>query len=174
MSRKLVISFPGGRGAEEPLLYFMAKHFENMDYEKVFVSHPISGNISIEALFENAEIQLSEINFDEYEDVVFIGKSLGTIVACQYREMHKINASLILLAPIEGTLPYIKADGNILLVSAGEMDRRLDTNVLQEVCVREGINFYIEPDVGHRMEVKGDLEKDLRIITNVMHHLQSD
>ncbi|MBO5228091.1 MAG: hypothetical protein J6B39_03760, partial [Lachnospiraceae bacterium] len=68
----------------------------------------------------------------------------------------------------------IKADGNILLVSAGETDRRLDTNVLQEVCVREDINFYIEPDVGHRMEVKGDLEKDLRIITNVMHHLQSD
>lgn len=41
MNKKIVISFPGGRGAEIPLLYFCAKKYEDMGYEKVFVNHPL-------------------------------------------------------------------------------------------------------------------------------------
>lgn len=39
MSKKLVVSFPGGRGYEVPLLYFAAKYFEDRDYEKLFIQN---------------------------------------------------------------------------------------------------------------------------------------
>ena len=70
MSKKIVISFPGGRGAEVPLLYFAAKHYEDLGYEKVFISHPISKEYSFEALLDNADKIVKEINFCEYEDIV--------------------------------------------------------------------------------------------------------
>ena len=41
MNKKIVLSFPGSRGSEIPLLYFAAKHYEDLGYEKVFVNNPI-------------------------------------------------------------------------------------------------------------------------------------
>lgn len=43
MGKKIVISFPGGRGSEIPLLYFTAKHYEDLGYEKRFINHPALG-----------------------------------------------------------------------------------------------------------------------------------
>ena len=45
MGKNIVISFPGGRGYEIPLLYFGSKHFENLGYEKLFISYPEPGEI---------------------------------------------------------------------------------------------------------------------------------
>lgn len=42
-------------------------------------------------------------------------------------------------------------------ISAGENDRYLNMTILRELCETESIKCYIEPNVGHRMEVKGDL-----------------
>ena len=40
MGKNIVISFPGGRGYEIPVLYFGAKYYEDQGYEKVFIRHP--------------------------------------------------------------------------------------------------------------------------------------
>lgn len=55
-----------------------------------------------------------------------------------------------------------------MLVAAGDNDRFLDTNTLSELCETEHINYYIEPDVGHRMEVKEDLRRNLEVVYNVI------
>lgn len=173
MSRKIVISFPGGRGNEVPLLYFGAKHFENQGYEKLFVNHPLSGEDDFEAIYENAKRTLDKVTFGEYEQVVFVAKSLGTVVACRLKEELQIPAELILFTPLEETLPYIRATNQIRLVAAGETDRFLESARLQEFCEKEGIPYYIEPGVGHRMEIKGNLERDLEILGNVLRCMQT-
>lgn len=94
MGKKIVVSFPGGRGAEIPLLYFGAKHYEDMGYEKVFISNPSFGEVDddalVEILLENAKKRIEELNLNEYEEIVFIGKSIGTVVACKTKELYKI------------------------------------------------------------------------------------
>ena len=59
MNKKIVLSFPGRRGSEIPLLYFAAKHYEDLGYEKVFVNNPIIQDTSYEVLLntliENAK-----------------------------------------------------------------------------------------------------------------------
>lgn len=59
MNKKIVLSFPGNRGSEIPLLYFAAKHYEDLGYEKVFVNNPIIQDTSYEVLLntliENAK-----------------------------------------------------------------------------------------------------------------------
>lgn len=69
---------------------------------------------------------LDALNLSEYDDIVFIGKSIGTVVACKIKEIYNLNVQLILFTPIEDTLRYIKGKNNILLVSLGTKDRILE------------------------------------------------
>ena len=172
MSKKIVISFPGGRGYEVPLLYFGAKHFEDIGYEKMFINHPVSGEKDFDTLLDNAGKVMENINFAEYEDIVFIAKSIGTLVACKIKEKYDIPASLILITPVEGALPHINKDNDILLVAAAERDRHWDTRCLQEHCEKEHVKCYVEPNIGHRMEVMNDLERNLEVLANVIGQLK--
>lgn len=176
MGKRIVISFPGARGCEIPLLYFGAKFFEDQGYEKLFLNHPIGemDNLSlyIEQVYENAAKVIGKMDFQEYEHVVFVAKSLGTAVACRIKECYQIPASLILFTPLEETMPYIHRENDILLTAMGDRDRYLPASVLRERCEQENINYYIEPGVGHRMEVVKDLRRNLEILQNVLGRLE--
>ena len=174
MGKKIVVSFPGGRGYEIPLLYFGAKHFEDRGYEKVFVSHPGYGDYSFEELLDNAERRLSAVDFKEYEEVVFVAKSIGAGVACAIKEKYQLTAELVLFTPLQETLPYVSRQNNIKLVALGEKDRYIDYHLVKELCEKEGIPCYVEPGVGHRMEVMGDLTRNLEVISNVIRKLDTN
>ena len=122
MGKKIVVSFPGARGCEIPLLYFGAKHFEDMGYEKRFVSYPANREITLENLLNNALEILRGIDWKEYADVVFIAKSIGTVVCCKAKEMLGIPAKLVLYTPLEQTLAYIRKDNDVILVAMGDED----------------------------------------------------
>ena len=111
---------------------------------------------------------LDALNLSKYDDIVFIGKSIGTVVACKIKEIYNLNVQLILFTPIEDTLRYIKKDNNILLVSLGTKDRIIEWNIVKSLCETENINCYIEENVGHRMEVMNDLQRNLEIIYNII------
>lgn len=171
MGKRIVFSFPGKRGEEIPLLYFGAKFYVDKDYEKVFIQHPASGN-GLEEVYENAKAILRSYDFSEYEDIVFVGKSMGTVVACKLKEELQIDASLVLFTPLMDTLPYMKADNRVVLAAAGDNDRFLEWEVLRNHCEKESVPYYIEPGVGHAMEVKDDLAKNLQVISNVIGQLK--
>lgn len=168
MSKKIVFSFPGSRGCEIPLLYFGAKHYEDLGYEKIFLEHYDIEDDSAREMLEKAEKVIRSIDLEEYEEIVFIAKSIGTVIACKIKEKYHIPASLILLTPLNETLPYINKENDILLVAAGDKDKYLDAEILRRRCMEEGINCHIEPGVGHRMEVQGNLQRNLEIVSNVM------
>ena len=170
MGKSIVFSFPGKRGEEIPLLYFGAKFYVDKDYEKVFIQHPASGN-GLEEVYENAKAILRSYDFSEYEDIVFVGKSMGTVVACKLKAELQIDASLVLFTPLMDTLPYMKADNRVVLAAAGDNDRFLEWEVLRNHCEKESVPHYIEPGVGHAMEVKDDLAKNLQVISNVIGQL---
>ena len=73
MNKKLVLSYPGSRCSEIPLLYFAAKHYEDLGYEKVFVNNPIIQDTSYEVLLntliENAKTIIESLNLSEYDNV---------------------------------------------------------------------------------------------------------
>lgn len=96
---------------------------------------------------------------------------MGTVVACKLKEEFKITASLILYTPVIETLPYIRNNNQIILVAAGDKDRLLDSKILKDRCIKESVPYYIEPNVGHRMEVMNDLHRNLKVIANVISRL---
>ena len=157
MSKGIVVSFPGGRGNEIPLLYFGAKHFEDKGYDKLFISHPISNDFSLDNVLQNALNTLENINWAEYEHIVFVAKSLGTIVACNVKEMLQIPATFILFTPLEDTLKYINKENDVLFVAMGDKDKYLSSTLLVQHCAENDIKCHIEKGVGHRMEVMNDV-----------------
>lgn len=171
MGKRIVFSFPGKRGEEIPLLYFGAKHYVDKGYEKVYIQHPASGN-GLEEVYENAKTILNSYDFSEYEDIVFVGKSMGTVVACKLKEELQLEASLVLFTPLKDTLPYMKSDNRVVLAAAGDNDRFMDKEVLCKHCEAENVPYYIEPGVGHAMEVKDDLAKNLQVLSNVIGRLK--
>ena len=173
MSKNIVVSFPGGRGNEIPLLYFSAKHYEDQGYEKIFVTHPTSGENRLDVLLKNAEQALSHIDWTSYDHIVFTAKSLGTLVACQYKDKYQIPASLILFTPLPDTLAYIHSANDVLLVAAGDRDKYFDAITLKQHCNDQNIPCHIEAGVGHRMEVINDLPRNLEILQNILHSLGS-
>ena len=172
MGKKIVISFPGARGCEIPLLYFGAKHFEDQGYEKRFVAYPGNREITLENVLNNALEVLRDLDWNEYEDVVFVAKSLGTVVSGMIREMLGIPARLVLFTPLEETLPYIRRDNDVLLVAMGDRDHFLSADRLAQHCENEGIVYHIEAGVGHRMEVTNDLRRNLEIVCRVVSRLE--
>ncbi len=171
MGKSIVFSFPGKRGEEIPLLYFGAKFYVDKDYEKVYIQHPASGN-GLEEVYENAKTILQSYDFSEYEDIVFVGKSMGTVVACKLKAEQQIDAKLVLFTPLKDTLPYIKANNRVVLAAMGNNDRFLEWEVLRDHCEKENVPYYIEPGVGHAMEVKNDLARNLQIVSNVIGQLE--
>lgn len=90
------------------------------------------------------------------------------MLACKLRESLELPASLILLTPVEETLPHMTGERDILLVVSGTKDRYLSCDLVRETCLRENIPCHIEEGVGHRMEVRDDLDRNLQIIRNVL------
>ena len=102
---KIAVFFPGiGYHCDKPLLYYARKLVQEYGYEKIVMQeYSYNGkNIrgdkkkmqeAFECLYAQAEKKLEEIAFDEYSEVLFISKSVGTIITSAYAEKYKINAA---------------------------------------------------------------------------------
>ena len=173
LKKDIVVVFPGARGTEIPLLYYGSKHFEDMGYEKLFIDHSMISEPSFEPVFENAYNILKNVNWAGYENVVFIGKSLGTVVACKIKELLQVPAKLILFTPLEETLPFIHKDNDVLLVAMGDDDPWLSSAALIEHCRINKVMCHVEHGVGHRMEEKNNLQRNLEIVFKVLSYLST-
>lgn len=112
--------------------------------------------------------QLQNFNLPKYDDIVFVSKSLGTVVAGWVEEELCIKVRHIFLTPIEETLPYIKYGKGIASVIAGTADKQLNADILKERCKKENIYLKQIQGAGHRLEVWGDIDKNIEILREVV------
>ena len=115
---KIAVFFPGiGYHCDKPLLYYARKLVQEYGYEKIVMQeYSYNGkNIrgdkkkmqeAFECLYAQAEKKLEEIAFDEYSEVLFISKSVGTIIASAYAKKYKIKCCQILYTPLEHSITF--------------------------------------------------------------------
>lgn len=113
---KIVVCFPGiGYHCDKPLLYYsrnLAHELEYKDSRNVSYSYR-AGNIrgneekmkeAYEVLFSQAEAGLADIVWSAYDDVLFISKSIGTVIAASYAEKYALkHVRHILYTPLTQT-----------------------------------------------------------------------
>ncbi|MDE7178642.1 MAG: alpha/beta hydrolase [Lachnospiraceae bacterium] len=116
---KIAVYFPGiGYHCDKPLLYYSRdiayelgyKNYRNVNY--TYKAGNIRGNEekmkeAYEALFSQTEAELADIVWTEYDDILFISKSIGTIIATSYAEKYGLkNAKHVLYTPLAQTYQF--------------------------------------------------------------------
>lgn len=167
MKQGITIIFPGiAYTCEEKLLVQCAEKYKEAHYDIVNLDFSCAGlnlDESLEYNFMRTKNiilkQIDKINFDEYSDVVFISKSIGTSSAAWLENYLKVNVRQYFLTPIELCLEYIKNTSNVMIMVIGTNDRFIDYRNVQSFCLNNNIKYIVFDGVGHSLKYKDDIEK---------------
>ena len=174
MSKKLAVFFPGRKYSVDcPLLYFADFTCSLKGYERAYLHYArhredksattVQEDIENAKAYVTATIQAKEVN--EYDEVVFISKSIGTVLAGYIREELKLkNIKNVYLTPLPETLPYIESKDTIVI--AGTRDGFLEKETLKSFCDENHVKLYQFDGLGHSMETN-DVKESLNIIGEV-------
>ncbi len=174
-SKKLAVMFPGiGYHKDKPLLYYATKLVQSKGYDVVHVEYhdmpqKIRGDIAMmkkaaELAYGQSKEQLAEVSFDEYESVLFVGKSIGTVVLAKYVTDHAIDAKQIWYTPVEGTFSFGAKDA---IAFIGDADPWSDVDEVKRLAREQGISLHSYPECNHSLECS-DIERNIDIIKDVM------
>ncbi len=170
---KLAVIFPGvGYHVDKPLLYYSKKLAAAAGYKVVEVSYgnlpAIRKDKKLASIFEIAlkatEKSLKHIDFQQYDDVLFIAKSIGTCVCGAYAQNHRLHTRNILYTPVKATFSFDFDSG---IAFSGTNDRMIDVENVKAGCGQLGIGLHIIEGANHSLET-GDVLVDSANIHRVM------
>ncbi len=174
-SRKLAVILPGiGYHKDKPLLYYSSKLAQKLGYDVISIEYhdmpqKIKGDAAMmkkaaEIAFSQMEEQLKRVDFSEYDEVVFIGKSIGSVVEASYVAKHGIKARQIWYTPVEATFQF--ATSNVLAF-IGDADPWSDVDKIKDMAKIAGISLYSYEDCNHSLESE-DVLRNIEILQEVM------
>lgn len=169
--KKLCVVFPGRKySVDRSLLYYPSKLIKDRGYEMIYLHYDqpkesidedfnISLNRATNYLDSHA---VSTLDFYSYDEVIFLSKSIGTVLSGQLKEKNKdANIHQILLTPIEESLKYIE---NKDLILCGENDTYLK-DAKNKLALFP--NSYIFPNFSHSLESKTNYHLTLKTVEDV-------
>lgn len=179
--KRLAVIFPGiGYTAGKPLLHYCRRLAERFGYETVIL--PYSGfpkkvtgdrdrlRKSCELALKQAKELLADTDLDSFGDVLFIGKSIGTVVAADIaaKSSAKDHIRFIIYTPLEETFSYPLSDA---VVFTGSEDPWVggETSRIPALCGERGIPCFVVPDANHSLETD-DPQKDIQNLQEIMRH----
>ena len=176
---KLVCLFPGiGYTCDKPLLYYSGKLLAAMGREVIRVRYggfpdKVKGDeekmrLCAGSALAQAEEMLKAVDWNAYESVLFVSKSVGTAVAGAYAQKHHISCRHVLFTPVEATFDYGITDA---IVFHGTADPWADTEKIRKACRKAGLPLMITEDANHSLET-GDVERDIKTLRRVMRQVR--
>ena len=175
MKTGIAVCFPGtGFTCKEALFERLGADYAALEYDiiKLDFSHiPFREIESLEEAIAVAQRavkrQLSHVAFAEYDDVVFLSKSLGTILAIEHDNANDICARHLFLTPLNKTLLQIRPKTKVIAMVLGTQDRFLTGRALASFCEERGIRYCLIDGVNHSLKDDVDLERTARIIDQI-------
>ncbi len=170
---KLAVVFPGiGYHADKPLLYYSKKLAAQAGWQVVEVAYGafpdrVKGDrAKMEESFciamEGAEKTLAGL--DQTGPLLFLSKSVGTIVGAAYAQAHGLKPAQVLYTPLQDTFRF-PVQG---IAFHGTADSWVeDEQALGQACAAQQVPLYLTPGGNHSLET-GDALKDLEALEQVM------
>ena len=174
--KKLAIFFPGiGYHCDKPLLYYARKLTQECGYEEsISLSYSYDGrNIrgdeqkmqqAFEALYAQAEQQLSKVDFGKYSEILFVSKSVGTIIASNYAWKYKIPCQQVLYTPLKQTYAFPHENA---IAFIGTKDPWSNTEEVVRLSEQQKVSIYVYEEANHSIETP-DTMKNLELLADVM------
>lgn len=172
---KLAVLFPGiGYTCDKPLMYYSARLATALGYRVMPIPYgrfppKVRGDAEkLRQCFDLAWAQAVEMlagaDLGGFEELLFIGKSIGTTVGCRYLKENRLKARSVLLTPLQETFQYVNGPA---IAFHGTADPWARTDAIREACRALDIPLFITDDANHSLET-GDLERDLQTLCQVM------
>ena len=176
--RKIAVIFPGvGYTKDRPLLYYAAKIASKCEYELRFID--FSGiewskeklkdqDFLLKTLEKCLKItgktlvDMGDLSGDE---VVFISKSIGTVVATAYEKEKALNVKQICFSPLELIGNFVREEGAVLFCA--DSDPYADYKSLERIAKEKKLEFHRVSGGNHSLET-GDVCVDLDNMKSIM------
>ncbi len=175
---KIAVIFPGiGYTKDRPLLYYAGKIAQSHGFELKFAKYPkLEWNKEKlkDARFLKDAMKkcLGEMDpgasieeLESADELLFISKSIGTVIATAYARDKSLHARHICFTPIENFADY--TDGEGVIAFYGSSDPFADPSSIEEICKEKKIESYKIADANHSLET-GDVEADIKNLAFVM------
>lgn len=158
---KLAVIFPGiGYHTDKPLLYYSRMLAKNYGYEVIEVPYGnfpknVKGSkekmeLAFHMACEQAEELLKDVDFTEPEKILFISKSVGTVVAAWYAEKYHLETDNIYFTPVEATFLFPLRDG---IAFHGTADSWVETELVKRSCREKNLSaLYLTENGDHSLE----------------------
>lgn len=174
---KIAVYFPGiGYHCDKPLLYYGRdivceqgyREYRNIQY--TYNAGNIRGNEkkmqeAYEALFSQAEAELADMVWEDYEDVLFVSKSVGTIIAASYAKKYGLSrARHILYTPLAQTFQFAP---NHAIAFIGTADPWSSTEEIIRLAKENEIPITVYEGCNHSLECD-DTMKNIENLRDIM------
>lgn len=176
---KLAVFFPGiGYTVDKPLMHYSRRIAAGMGYEIKLLPYAgfpdkVKGDKdkmreSYEIALRQAREMLNDVDFSFYEDIVFVGKSVGTIVATTLasESAQKDRIRLVLYTPLEETFSFEFGDAVVFTGSADPWVGGSESRIA-DICRERKIFCEIFEAANHSLETS-DYERDLGYMVRIM------
>lgn len=175
--KRAAVLFPGiGYSVDRPLLYYSGKMAQKQGYEIIKV--PYTGFPKKQAgnhdmmmkAFQigraGAEELLKDVHLEDYDDLIFFSKSVGTAIGASYADDHGLDGRVrhILYTPLAETYPLLRGRG---IAFHGTADPWAANEPLCDLSRRASVPLYIFDGANHSLET-GDFLTDIENLKQVM------
>ena len=181
--KKLAVMFTGvGYTCIKPLLYYTAAMAAECGYEVLRLDygedvHSFKGRTPedllpiIEIAKERSLKQLESVSWQEYDDIVFISKSIGTTIACQVEQELKLAVRQFLMTPITATIPYLEQVQGIFFAGTSDpyIEEALILSAAEKYSEKVGMIF---SGCNHSLEKKGCTENNVKNLLEILKKLE--
>lgn len=158
-SSSLVVIFPGKNyPCQLPLLYYASLSAIENNHDVLQLEYGYqSARTELEfddlhVLVEECAQAIHEV-MEKYEKLIFVSKSLGTIVAGQVAEaIEDKDIRHIYLTPVDRTVPYIQSSRGMVIY--GTKDPQFNNQSTQAIEYLNDIEVYPIQDATHSLEVE--------------------
>lgn len=180
---KIAVFFPGiGYTVDKPLLYYSRRGAAELGYEIRLLSYsgfpsqvPGDSDKMTEcyriALAQTRDM-LADVDWNDYEDILFVGKSVGTSIAAWVAAKSQVreNIRLVLFAPLEETFA-LPTDRAIVFTGTNDPWVGGTDSRIPAICAKRGLPCVVIQGGNHSMET-GDLETDIQNLQTILREIR--
>ena len=175
--KRLAVFFPGiGYTVDKPLLHYSRRLAEKHGFEIRLLPYggfPKKVKGDRDRMLEcgrlacrQAKEMLADLDYDSYDDIVFVSKSIGTAVAAKLaaKSSARERIRFLFYTPLEETFDFPVGRA---LVFTGSADPWVGKERIPALCREAGLPCVVIPDANHSLET-ADPMADLRNMQTIM------
>jgi len=181
---KIAVIFPGiGYHTDKPLLYYSKKAAAVSGYEilnvtysglpQVKMNERESMNAAFEKAYAQASEQLGSVDLSAYEEVLFIEKSLGTLVGFRYcKDNGMRNVKHICFTPVPDTFKFIEGGSGVIFHGLNDPWCQSSTVCEEYKKINNDYRLITFENANHSLET-GNVVEDIGIVKKVTELLET-